>query len=263
MIYLSNVNRSFSSRREEVSPLFERSIMNRDTQVLPQVARHAGPHPGIVAIVFTALFLAGLVPVTLLVGNTHFPSPLQPTDEIVAYFRDHSTKVRICAFFQFASAIPLGIYVATMTSRLRFLRIKVAGVDIALFGGLAASFLTLISALAQWTLARPEVTTDAALTQALYFLIFATGGPGYSVPLGLLIAGISIPALLFRLLPKWLCVFGMVLAVLGELSSLSLVIPGALFLIPLTRFPGFVWLIAAGFKLPSHRGSRTTAESAA
>lgn len=41
------------------------------------------------------------------------------------------------------------------------------------------------------------------LGNALYYLIFATGGPGYSVPLGLLCAGISVPALLMGLLPRW------------------------------------------------------------
>jgi len=216
------------------------------------VSRHAGPNPGIVAAVFTALFLAGLIPVTLLVGDTHFPSPLQPPEEIVGYFREHSTRVAWCAFFQFGAAIPLGIYTATMTSRLRFLGVRAAGVDIALFGGFAASFLTLMSALAQWTLSRPRLAADGTLVQALYYLIFATGGPGYTVPLGLLCAGISVPALFLRLLPRWVAVLGLTLAAVGELSALSLVVPQALFLIPLTRFPGFVWLIAAGLKLPGH-----------
>jgi hypothetical protein len=54
-----------------------------------------------------------------------------------------------------------------------------------------------------------------------------------------------------KLLPKWLIVFGLALGVIGELSFFSLVIPSALFLIPLTRFPSFVWLIFAGFKLPA------------
>jgi hypothetical protein len=42
---------------------------------------------------------------------------------------------------------------------------------------------------------------------------------------------------------------GLLLAVCGELSWLSLVFRSTLFLIPLTRFPGFVWMIAAGFAL--------------
>ncbi len=225
--------------------------------------RHAAPNPGIVASVFTALFIAGLVPVTLLMGDTHFPAPSQGPDEIVAYFREHSARVAICAFFQFGSAIPLGIYAATMTSRLRFLGVRAAGVDIAMFGGFAAALMTLVSALGQWTLARPGIAADGALAQALYFWTFATGGPGYSVPLGLLLAGISVPALLLRLLPKWVSVMGLVLAVVGELSALSLVVPGALFLIPLTRFPGFVWLIAAGFTLPGRRAAVSASPSVA
>ena len=72
--------------------------------------------------------------------------------------------------------------------------------------------------------------------------------------MGLLIAGILIPALMFKLLPKWLIVFGLTLGVIGELSFFILVIPSALFMIPLTRFPSFVWLIFAGFKLP--KGTR-------
>jgi hypothetical protein len=217
------------------------------------IERHRGPNPGMVAVVFTVLFLASLVPVTLIVSKTHFPSPLQSPEEMVAYFRAEAFKVRLCAFFQFGSSVPLGIFAATMVSRLRFHRAEAAGVTIALFGGLAASTFVAISALAQWTLAQPGIADDAALTRSLYFLIFSTGGPGYSVSLGLLIAGISITAGMMRLLPRWLFVSGVALGVIGELSSLSLVIPGALFLIPLTRFPGFVWLVAAGFGLSSTR----------
>lgn len=40
------------------------------------------------------------------------------------------------------------------------------------------------------------------------------------------------------------------LAVIGELSWLNVIFPKALFLVPQTRFPGFAWLIAAGFALP-------------
>jgi hypothetical protein len=213
--------------------------------------RHAGPHPGIVAVIFTALFLGSLVVVSLLVDQSHFPSPLQSPDQITRYFQTHAWPVRICAFLQFGAAIPLGIYTATLSSRMRFLGVTAAGPSIALFGGLAAACAMAGSALVTWTLSQPGIAADPLLTRALYYVVFATGGPGYSVPLGLLVAGIAVPAAFFQLLPKWLVRFGLVVAVVGELSSLSLIVPGALFLIPLTRFPAFVWLIAAGFHIPA------------
>jgi hypothetical protein len=77
-------------------------------------------------------------------------------------------------------------------------------------------------------------------------------GSWFSIPMGLLIAGVCIPAAVGRLLPKWLIVFGLLLAVAGELSWFNLVFPQALFLIPLVRFPGFIWLIATGFLLPKN-----------
>jgi hypothetical protein len=43
-----------------------------------------------------------------------------------------------------------------------------------------------------------------------------------------------------KLLPRWIVVLGLVLAVAGELSWFNLIIPKMLFLIPLTRFPGFI-----------------------
>jgi hypothetical protein len=218
----------------------------------PPTRSHAGPHPGIVAIVFTALFIAGLVPVTLLAGKTHFPSPLQPAEEIVGYFRAEAGRVRLCAFLQFGSAVPLGIFTATMVSRLRYHGVRAAGATIALFGGVSASLAVALGALVQWTLSQPGIAADEALTHALYALTFAVGGPGYSVPLGLFFAGISVTSGFARLLPRWVVVLGVVLGAVGELSALSLLVPSALFLIPLTRFPGFVWLIAAGFSLSPH-----------
>src|SRR5262245_14375252 len=106
---------------------------------------HPGPNPGVVAVVFTVLFLSGLVPVTLLASATHFPSPIQPAEEMVAYFRGESAKVRFCAFLHFGASVPLGIFTATMVSRLRFHHSQAAGVTIALFGGLAASFAMALS----------------------------------------------------------------------------------------------------------------------
>jgi hypothetical protein len=213
--------------------------------------RHAGPPLGPVAISFALLFLAGLYPVTVFGGLPYFPGPWESATTIVTFFQARPAAVLLCAFFQFGAAIPLGIFTAATVSRLQFLGIRAAGPFIALFGGFATVFNLLASAAMLWTLAHVGVTHDPALVQALYWLMTAFGGPGYSVPLGLLIAGIAIPAAFTRVLPRWLIVSGLAVAACGELSWLNLITDRALFLVPLTRFPGFVWLIAAGFALPS------------
>jgi len=99
-------------------------------------------------------------------------------------------------------------------------------------------------------LTHPGIAQDRTLVQALYWLDQALGGTGFSVPFGLLIAGISISAGLMKLLPKWIVIPGLLIAICGELSWINLIVPKALFLVPLTRFPGFIWLIAAGFAMP-------------
>jgi hypothetical protein len=74
-------------------------------------------------------------------------------------------------------------------------------------------------------------------------------GPAYAGSLGLLLAGLSVAGLLTRLLPRWLAWGGLVVAALGELSFLSMLVPIFGMLIPLTRFPGYLWLIITGFVL--------------
>jgi hypothetical protein len=71
--------------------------------------------------------------------------------------------------------------------------------------------------------------------------------------LGILLAGVSITGGLYRLLPRWMMVAGLVLAAVAELSWLCLVLPPASYLLPLARFPGFAWLIVAGALLPDRR----------
>ncbi len=228
--------------------------------------QHMGPHPGIVAVIYTLLFNAGLYfvvsfrpPEHLAASATairpYFPGPWESAETITAYFQTHPHAVLWCAFLQFGAAIPLGIFTATMVSRLQFHGVRAAGSVIALFGGLMTSFNLAASALILWVMAYPGIAQESPVLRALYYLVFAVGGVGFSVPTGILILGLSVPAAIMKLLPKWLVMGGFALGVIGELSALSLVIPQALFLIPLTRFPSFIWLVIAGFKLPKSVGA--------
>jgi len=216
-----------------------------------QQITHPSPPLGVVASAFVALFLAGLYPVTMFGGAPYFPGPWESPETIATFFRMRPTAVLIGAALHFGAAIPLGIFTASTVSRLQFLGVRAAGASIALFGGFAAAFTMLASSSVLWAMAHPGITQDTALVQALYWLDQALGGSGFSVPFGLLILGISIPAAFLKLLPKWLVVFGIALGVCGALSWLNLIATKALLLVPLTRFPGFVWLIAAGFALPT------------
>lgn len=222
-------------------------------QTPPAGVRHPSPPLGALATVFTLLQLASIACVSLLAERPPFPAPRLPAEEVASYFRLHPSAVLACAFLMFGAAVPLGLFTASTVSRLRFLGVEAAGATIALFGGLAAAFGTAAAASALWVAAHAGIAPDATLLQGLYYLAFVFGGPGYSMALGLLMAGVSIPALVMKLMPRWIGVLGLVLAVIGELSWFSLIVPGAGVLIPLTRFPGFVWLIAAGFALPATR----------
>jgi ABC-type Fe3+ transport system permease subunit len=87
-------------------------------------ARHRGPPLLAVAIVFTTLFVASLVVSTAMAGGEHFPSPFQPEALSNGYFAQHAEAVRVGAFLQLGSAVPLGIFTATVVSQLRFLGLK-------------------------------------------------------------------------------------------------------------------------------------------
>ena len=211
-----------------------------------------GPPLAVLAVTSTVLFLVGLIASTAMAG-TAFPSPSDSAAAIVGYFRYHPDAVTASGFFQFAASVPLAIYAATASSRLRTLGIQAPGAMIAFVGGaLAAAFLAL-SGLVTWTLAQPAVLASPPLVQALHDLAFAAGGPGSVVPSGLLIAGLAVPAAFGALLPRWLAGTGLLIALAAEFSALSLLVNGAAYLLPVARFAGLAWLITAGVLLPKTR----------
>ena len=196
-------------------------LSSHDTNLVSP--RHAGPNPGMVAAVFAALFLA-------------------------AGFAGSAGGA-----LQFGAAIPLGIFTATMSSRLRFHGVRAAGTYIALFGGIAAAIDMLAGGAILRALSDAAVRGSEPLAGALDSLAFAFGGPGFAAPFGLLAAGVSVTAGFSGLLPRWIVVPGLMVAACGELSWLALIFPHAGFLVPLTRFCGCAWAIAAGFVLPAAR----------
>jgi hypothetical protein len=216
----------------------------------PAIQRFAGPPLALLAIVYVVLFCAGLYPVTALSAMPYWPGPWESPDVIVNYFQNHADRVLKCIFLQSGANISLGLFAAVVVAQLRFLGVRSAGPFIALFGGFMTAVDSIGAALTTWTMIHPAVVQNPPVVLALYYLSYALGGPGFSIPMGLLIAGVSVSGGLARLLPKWIVVLGLVLALAGELSWFHLISPQMLFLIPLTRFPGFIWMIAVSFALP-------------
>ncbi len=90
--------------------------------------KHAGPHPGVVAGVFALLFITGLSFVVSMNGSAAiFPRP-------VGVGRNYCPRIfrinlTMCSGVHFSSSVPqspLGIFTATITSRIRFLGGRVA-----------------------------------------------------------------------------------------------------------------------------------------
>lgn len=215
----------------------------------------AGPPLGVLALVSTLLLVGGVAGGAAIAGQT-FPSPYADADLIRQYFATSPLAVTIGGTAVFASAVPLLIYAATVSARLRQLGVTAPGATIALAGGVTGASLLALSGLLQWALARPAVVSSEPLVRALHDLSFLTGGPAHVVFLGLLVAGVAVPALLLDLLPRALAVAGLAVAAVAELATLALLWPELSVLVPLARFPGLLWLVAAGFRLPQRRARR-------
>src|ERR1700704_430042 len=120
--------------------------------------RHVGPPLVPVAGISVGPFSAR--PPVGAAGGGPFPSPYDDPRDLLAFFSAHSTTVRVAATLQFASAVPLAILAASLSSRLRYLGFaRVPGVLIASTGGTLASGMLAVSALAQWVLSRPATAS--------------------------------------------------------------------------------------------------------
>jgi hypothetical protein len=220
------------------------------------INKHHGPHPGILSLLYTVLLVASLVTFGVLSHGATYPRAFGPLANAAPVYGNFATAVRMSALLQIMSAIPLGLFAAALTSRLRFLGVNSTGVSIASFGGTAASILLIFSGICGWTLSQPCVVAgDLSAMRALQLLSFASGGMSFASTLGLLMAGISIPCLFAGWAPRWLSWLGLVLAAIGQLSLLGFLFIPFFFLLPVVRFGSLVWIIGIGFRLTKTKPS--------
>jgi hypothetical protein len=215
----------------------------------PQVRdHHRGPNLMVLTLIYLAFLLLGGSKV-----SASFHIPLDSVDKAVGFVTANSGAIKWGSFFELASAIPLAIFIATATSRLRFLKVRSAAESIALLGGIIASTMLILSALSTWSITRPGISGSAGAVRALQALGFLGGGPGFVVPLGLFFAGVSLAAGLHKLVPQWVMWLGVFVAIVCELASLTLLNFKAGYLSPVGGFVGIIWMIALSLSLPRGR----------
>jgi hypothetical protein len=222
---------------------------------MKSVPRFRGPSLILLVTVHILVFVAGLVAAATLRHGASFVTPFAPAEEVRLFFAQSPTAVRVSNFFLFASAVPFGIFAVTTVSRLRFMGVRAAGTNITFLGGLIATIALILSGTTGWVLSVPEVSASAQAVKAIFFLCFLFGGAVYSVGFGLLAAGVSVTSHFMRLLPRWIVVLGMLLAITGELSSLSLIAYPANFFIPVTRYLGLIWMVSVAVALTKDQTS--------
>jgi hypothetical protein len=215
--------------------------------------RFRGPSLIRLATVHVLVFAAGLVAAATLRHGASYVTPFAPAEQMRLFFAQSPTAVRVSNFFLFASAVPFGIFAVTIVSRLRFMGVRAAGTNITFLGGLTATIALILSGIMGWVLSVPEVSASAQVVKAIFYLCFLFGGTVYAVGFGLLAAGVSVTSYFMRLLPRWMVVLGMLLAITGELSSLSLIAYPANFFIPITRYLGLIWMVSVAVALTKNR----------
>jgi hypothetical protein len=220
-----------------------------------------GPSLLLLAIVHVLLFAGNLAVAATLRHGAPYVNPFAPAEVVRGFFLQNPSATRIGSFLLFGSAVPFGLFAVTTVSWLRYLKVRAAGVNITLFGGLTATFALMLSGLSGWIVSLADVAASAPLAKAVYFFSFLSGGVAYAVGFGLLAAGVSVTTYFTRHLPRWLVGLGMLVALTGEFASLSLITYPANFLIPITRYLGFIWMLLVAVHLTRNRRPKTSLAS--
>jgi hypothetical protein len=113
--------------------------------VAPAVIRDRSPPPMMLGITYALPFNAGLPAVSPYSRRVLSQCLRRPPPRSPHFFRANGGPLTITSALQFGSAIPRGLYTASVANRLRLLGVRAAGVNIALFGGWTTAGLMLLA----------------------------------------------------------------------------------------------------------------------
>jgi hypothetical protein len=215
----------------------------------------SGPPLLVLALSYGVLTLVGLV---LGVGLAR---PDDTPAEVARLLAEHGTAATVLATALVGASVPLAIWGATAYRRLRRLGVTAPGSAIAFAGGVLASASLAFSGLVSWTAAATAPVATPEVLRVLTTLAFAAGGPGFVPFFALLVAGVAVPGLILGVLPRAWAWAGLVIAGVGMVGFLSLLMPALYPLLPVARFGGLIWLVAASLLLPHSRPRRLTEQN--
>ena len=209
--------------------------------------RHPGPNLLLLTLIYLAFLVLGPSQV-----SASFHIPLDSASKAVAFVAASGGSIKWGSFFELASAMPLCVFIATTTSRLRFLGVRAAGESIAFLGGIIATTMLMLSALSTWSLTRPGVprTPPAQCTRCRRSVSSAGALDSSSLSVCFWLAYFLPPAYQDSC-PDGSCGWELSLPLLpGELASFTLVNFTAGYFIPVGRFISILWMIALSLTLP-------------
>ena len=207
--------------------------------------RYSGPNLLLLTVIYLALLIAGGSRLSAALAVPH-----DSVEKAAAYLAKYGWTIQLGSFFELLSAIPLGIFIATTISRLRFLGVRNAGESIAFLGGVGATTLLVLSALTNWSLTRPGISEVLGAAAALRAVSFAAAGPGFAVLLGFFVGGVSLAARHQKTLPRWVIWLGVAVGVACECAAFTVLNFKAGYFIPAGRFVSIVWMIGVSLTLP-------------
>jgi hypothetical protein len=193
------------------------------------------PDPGALSGLLAAIsFVASLIALNAL-SNTRYPMPGSEPADIRRYFSQEHLAARLGALAQLTCAGSLARFTKSVAALgTRAARGSRGLPTAAVAGGALATVSLAISALTTVSLTTSRAETDSE-AEALYRLMFVTGGPVHGVGLGLLIGSLGVAGVRNDELPSRVSKAALASSVAGALSPLALVAkPGFVFL-PLGR----------------------------
>jgi hypothetical protein len=207
--------------------------------------------PAALSGVLTGVSFVGGLATGLSLADAPFPQPGADVKDVQRFFQGSSGPERINVAGQLCSAASLAVFsrsVAQLAGRSGSRMLKAAAIA---GGALASTSLAASAAAAAALTTGSGGDTDPALS--LHRFLFAAGGPVHGGGLALLLGALGLAGLRSGALPRPLAIASLAAAGVNALAPLVLAFPRAALVIPAGRFPSFVIMGIAGFRLA--RGS--------